>query len=780
MILHDETFEDLAKAPIKIETNVIVVRRIVEPFVEGEEQEEIDDVTAKWESSDVLMEVKIDAVGQMLGSGTKKATVKLLGIVDTAQVQDLFQIRLGLYDIDPSVAGYNYISLGYFSIDEIDYNYDDGFTTITMYDPMWKAGNTLYTEAVGLDSVTYPVSIQDFAGMVATLLNVTLHEDFADLPNADYMIQEDLYSEISTANLKNVINDIAGATGSTAHITDKTLHFHNFEVEDENLTSNELKKLKIGDTYGPITSVVLSRQPQNDNIAINASAPGDNIVSNVDTSTNLLTIEDHGMIDGNLIRIESSITLPAPLTANTNYYVYTNDELDTFALAPTYEDAVAGTNLIDLATAGSGEIVLPALPTREIQIINNEIVDDEREILLPPLYNVLAGLDWTDVKATTVGLPWHEIGDVIQFTQGATTVKAFISEVHLVLAGGVQEQLVSTVPELAAINYAAAGGITRTIYNTEIKVDKQNQEITSVVSRQDTLEGQVNEQYSEINQDVDDVLITIQRAGGGNILYNSVGFAKESFRDVDNMSYDKLLYWTYPDPYDIDVNGTATSYSSSDSQSAGGISGQVIEMTGDMMISQRVTVAAGVPLVFALRAKNTIGTGSVTITLENDTDTFTLEIDDLATYDWQEFNISTDDKPYFISTEPTLLVTIQATDAQKFLFTDLRLMYGAAVQGWVQANGEILSANVQFTTDGVRVFDSVHDTETRMTFNEFSTRRKTDNEILFEADDQGVITNNLTIKGRTTYERDGDAIIKQITVGSANPKAGLAFIRVVD
>ncbi len=107
-------------------------------------------------------------------------------------------------------------------------------------------------------------------------------------------------------------------------------------------------------------------------------------------------------------------------------------------------------------------------------------------------------------------------------------------------------------------------------------------------------------------------------------------------------------------------------------------------------------------------------------------------------------------------------------------------MYGATTQGWVQANGEILSANVQFTTEGVRVFDSVHDTETRMTFNEFSTRRKSDDEILFEADDLGVVTNNLSIKGRTSYIRDGDVIVKQLTIGSANPKSGLAFIRVAE
>ncbi len=789
MILHDETFEELAKANIKVEPNVIVARRINGEFVEGEEQEVIDDPLARWTSgktsevdtNGILMEVKIDAVGEMLGSATKKATVKLIGIVDDALVGDLFQVRLGLYDIDPSVSGYNYVSVGHFTVDSIDYDYEAGSTTIVLYDRMWRAGNTLYTEAVGLDFIEYPITVEAFAETIAGLLGVTVAPGFADLPNSQYSILEDLYSEISTATLKNVIQDIAGATGTTARMTDEVLHFVAYDPQvDQNLSSSELKTLKISETYGPITSVVLGRVPQNDNIAINANAPAENLITLVDTTTNLLTLAEHGMSDGNMIRLNSTLTLPAPLVVDGNYYIFTNTETDTFALAPTYNDAVAGTNLIDLTTTGTGDITIPTLQTREIQINNNEILDDDRETLLPPLYNALSGIDWTDVKADTTGLGWYEIGDVIHFTQGAVTVRAFISEVHLVLAGSIKEQLVSRVPALAAINYAAAGGITRTIYNTEIKVDKQNQEIVSVVSRQDTLEGQVNTQYTEINQDVDDVLITIQRAGGGNILYNSVGFAKETFRDISNMSYDKLLYWAYPDPYDITTNGRATSYSSSDSQSFGGISGQVVELSGaDMSISQRVTVGAGVPLCFALRVKNTIGTGGAVITLQNETDTFTLTIDDLATYEWQEFKIEN-----FESTEPWLDVTIQVTAAAKFMFTDLRLMYGATTQGWVQANGEILSANVQFTTEGVRVFDSVHETETRMTFNEFSTRRKTTDgtpgEILFEADDQGVVTNNLSIKGRTSYIRDGNVIIKQLTVGSDNPKSGLAFIKVVE
>lgn len=768
MILHDQTFEDLATAPVKT-VDIEVVRQIFDIYGF------IDD-TPYWTSSDLLMDVKIDAVGEMLGSATKKATVKLLGIQDNIASEDIFQVRLGIYDLDPSVSGFNYISEGFFIVEDVAYDYEAGSTTITMYDHMWKAGKLLYTEVVPQDTFTYPITVEQMAEFIASILNIDLMADFGQLPNSDYEIIEDLYSLISGTTIKNVIQDIAGATGTTARITDNTLVFSQYDPSDENLTSVELKKLKIGETYGPVTSVVLSRVPQNDNIAIYAANPSESLVESVDTSLNLMTITAHDMIDGNMIQFETTETLPAPLEANVQYYVFTDTELDTFALAPTYTDAIAGTNLIDLTTEGTGDLAVVNIITKEIQIINNEILDDERQDLLPPLYNVLSGIDWTDVKADTVGLGWHEVGDVIHFTQGIRTVKAFISEIHLTLASSIKENLVSVVPVVAAINYAAAGGVIKTLYNTEIKVDRQDQEIVSVVSRQDILEDQVNDNFTQINQDVDDVLITIQRAGGGNLLYNSVGFARETFRDSSDVAYDKLLYWTYNDSYDIDTNGRATSYSSSQSQAAGGISGQVIEMSGaDMSIYQRVTVGVGIPLSFALMVDNIIGTGTATITLENETDSYTIEIDDAQTYEWTEFKIED-----FVATMPWLDVTIQVDDANKLQFTDLRLMYGSTMQGWVQANGEILSANVQFTTEGVRVFDSVHDTETRMTFNEFSTKSKSDGEVLFEADDLGVLTNNLTIKGRTSYIRDDEIIIKQITVGSDNPKSGLAFIKVAE
>lgn len=770
MITHTLAFENLAKAPVK-QTNVIVARQLL-----GET--DYTDDTPIWTSSDSLMQVKIDAVGEMLGTATKKATVTLIGIIDNIVVKDIYQIRLGIYNADPSVSGYTYISEGFFIVDTIDYNYDAGSTVVTMYDHMWTAGHSLYTDTVVTGALEYPVTVQDMAEYVSTLLGLTLDAGFSSLPNSQFEITEDLYSGISGATMQNVIQDIAGATGTTARISDTTLTFSQYSVNSENLNSDSLKTLKIGDTYGPITSVVLGRVPQNDNIAVFSVAPFTDTITAVNTTTNLLTITAHAMADGNMVRVASTGTLPAPLQADTNYYVYTDGETDTFALAPTYNDAIAGTNLIDLTTAGTGTITIPSLTTREIQINNNQILDDNRQDLLPPLYNELSGIDWTDVKSDTIGLGWHEVGDVIQFTQGSKTVKAFLNEIHVTLAGSIKETLISTIPDVAAINYQTAGGILKTLYNTEIKVDKQAQEIVSVVSQQTEFEGETQENFTQLTQNVNDVTLTIQKAGGGNLLTNSVGFAKEQTTDADDVSYGKLVGWEYEPGYTVAGNGTITSYDSSDSQNNGGISGRVIQMSTDYLsdeyvtLKQRVNVAVGTPLSFGLRFNKLANKGWALISVENDNDFYYLYVDEVENYVWEEIVHEN-----FVTTMPWLDVTVEAS-AENFMFTDLRLMYGTTMQNWVQSNSEILSANVQFTKDGMRIFDESHDTETQVTYNEFSTRRRSDGMVLFEADDSGVVTNDLKIRGSTSYERDGETIIKQITIPSSNPRGGIAFIRV--
>lgn len=773
------SFKASAVAPVK-QSHVIVTSKLRDPLTGV-----YTDGPISWTSADYLQSVNLDAIGSFLGTATKKATIKLQYLrggvaVETPLNGDQFEVSLGLNpmpnDLSYPTVSYDYVSLGYFTVDEVSFNYEAGSVTITMYDQMWSAQSANSTDTDQTAALLFPCTIEELAEQVAAIMGVSFMSGFSAFPNASFIIDANPYSNISNANMQTVIQEIASATGTSARISGTTLEFIQYEVSSEVLDSDTLRKLKVGKKYGPVTSVIFGRIPQNDNIAITNQSADVSSISSINATTNLFTIVGHGLVDGSLVQVESTIDLPEPLESGKNYFVYTNGSVDTFALTPTLADGLAGTNIIDLTTAGSGSISLSNLKTQEVQINNNQIVYNDRQDTLLPVYEALVGTEWNECSSTTVGLGWFEVGDVIQYSQDSGVVKSFISEIHLVLKGSVKETLKSSVPDVATINYQTAGGILRTLYNTEIKVDKQNNEITSIVSQQDEYAESVQDNFTQVYQNIENILLTVQNSGGGNMILNSVGYATDSEEDDSGASYDKLSFWDYNIGYDQAIHGSVKSYSSSESQNFGGISGQVIEMVGaSVLIKQRINVAVGTLVSLAMRVKNVIGTGSATISITNDADVDlpVILIDNAENYNWQEI---TPDP--FAVTLPWIDITIEVTAATRFIFTDLRMAYGESNQGWTQAVNELLSTNVQFTKNGMKIFDNEHNTETQVTYNEFSTRRRSDGKILFEADDSGVVTQDLSVKGRVSYfDKDEVEVIRQITIPLSSPRAGIAYIR---
>lgn len=752
MIYHDPTFETLATAPIK-QSNVVVAKQVGDIYG-------YFDSTTVYTSSDALISVKIDAVGSFLGTATKKATVVLLGIFDDSQVGDVFQVRLGLYNKDPANLGFNNISEGFFVVDTIAYDYDSGETTYTMYDWMWTATNTPYPTGF-----TYPTTVYGLAQQVASAIGIDLDPNFSTLPNASYTIAADLYADISNATLQTVIQELAEATGTSAKISDTTLMFTKFSVTSEVLTSNELKTLTIGSLYGPVTSVVLGRVPQNDNIVLSNANSNSNTISNVNTTTNLITITSNGMSDGTLVQIQSDTTLPAPLQEATNYYVYTNGNANTFALANTYTDAIDGTNLIDLTTTGSGTIILSQLQTQEVQINNVQILDNDRQTLLPSLYAELLGIGWSASTSDTVGTGWHEVGDVISYQQGTTTVSSFLSEVHLTLSGSVQENLVSVIPDAQTINYQTAGGVLQTLYDTEIKVDKQNNDIDSIVSQQLTYQNDTATNFTEVYQTINGVTTQIQSAGGGNFIINSVGRAKEAD--------GTLTAWTTAG------TGNITSYSSAGSLAAGGTSGYAIELTGaSAQISQQIAVATTSAYSLGFRVNKALGDGGARVYLQNSVTNFYIDILSTSEYDWAELKLEniTPGQNYW---NVILVVTSTTT---KIEITDLRVLLGSTISPWVQSHDEILNTQVALTTAGIRVSSSSNPGDyTVMTPEEFagySNASGTD-ERVFWLNEDTLRTENITVTEGVDYGPDvttgGGGIIRSVVVSSGD-RPGIAFV----
>lgn len=269
--------------------------------------------------------------------------------------------------------------------------------------------------------------------------------------------------------------------------------------------------------------------------------------------------------------------------------------------------------------------------------------------------------------------------------------QVYVTDTHLELGNGIKETIKGAAPTTTQTDYARAGGITKTIYNTEIKVDKQKQEIESVVSKQTQVDQKLNEEFTKVTQNIKDVVTTIQTTGGGNLIKNSVGYAKNQDGTLVEWSKNNV--------------GEVKSYTSPESRSYGAISGNAIELKKGASITQRLNVASRgkIPYSLSFRAKKG-SIGTATVKLSNTIDSFVITIPENKEIIWQNFDLTKIDPSMNY-----LDVTVSTSNnCEQFLITDLMVNMGDQVVPWVQANGEILNTQVAVNDQGMMVSSSVY------------------------------------------------------------------------
>ncbi len=391
---------------------------------------------------------------------------------------------------------------------------------------------------------------------------------------------------------------------------DDTLDFNTppISAPSETLTADNLITSKIGENWGVVNAVVLSRQPQNDNIEV---------------------------VD-----------------------------------AESVEETGQRTDLV---------------------IANNQILDKQRETTAQPLLDAVDGWEYRNAEIKTEGHAYHEIGDRLDVTINNETYQMVITKSTIIVDGGINETLTSSTPEAVPINYAKSGGITKTIFNTELAVDKQEQRIDAIVSRQDATDAAVTEQFTQITQNINGIVATVQGTGGGNFIRNSVGFGKDA--------NGTLAIWQYGQGA---TTTTVQSQSSPASLNAGATSGYEILMTGASEISQPLNLTPGETYTLAFRAqKGTVGSASVSV--GNTSETATIELADQTQYDWtQQQSVE------FTPTEGANTVSISVDAGSQIEITDLILTTGGGYS-WRQASGEIYNTQVSLDQAGVQVRSTVYD-----------------------------------------------------------------------
>lgn len=199
-----------------------------------------------------LQKFTITSTGGFLKTAMSKISLTLLG--EHRLTDQVIEAYYGVH----YEGEWHYALKGKFIITEATYKKDKETTELIGYDNMLKF-QTDYT-SVG----QYPTTLYNYLIGLSSLAGVIVEND--NIYNGSLSMPEDYYQNLNEYTLRDVLEDICEASASHALINPQG----NLELRQINNTGEELDyallkpPLELGERWGDINSLVLSRQPQND------------------------------------------------------------------------------------------------------------------------------------------------------------------------------------------------------------------------------------------------------------------------------------------------------------------------------------------------------------------------------------------------------------------------------------------------------------------------------------------------------------------------------------
>lgn len=198
----------------------------------------------------------IEAVGDFLKASMKKITITLLG--------EYSQIKGTAIDVFYGVKvgnEFEYILLGKFNITEALFKKTTDTTEVTGYDNMLHF-------AVNYSPVgAYPTTLLGYLTALCAGAGVVLENE--TIYNGSIAVPEDYYQNIQDYTFRDVLEDVCELSASYALINPQgNLELRQIADTGETITYDNIFKFETGELYGGINSLVLSRQPQNDDVYI--------------------------------------------------------------------------------------------------------------------------------------------------------------------------------------------------------------------------------------------------------------------------------------------------------------------------------------------------------------------------------------------------------------------------------------------------------------------------------------------------------------------------------
>lgn len=331
----------------------------------------------------------------------------------------------------------------------------------------------------------------------------------------------------------------------------------------------------------------------------------------------------------------------------------------------------------------------------EWKIQNNEIIDKDRDSAMTPIYNAIHGISYYPFETNTEGLGWYEIGDNFDIVNDVGDVfNTTLFNFSITIDGGIKETLKTVASTKTETQYQYATTIAKRVKNTEIIVDKQGQNISSLVTDMYDEDGIIHENFTQVYQNINNIVNSVQNSGGANLIKNSVMFAYDSEGN--------------PNEWTTSGAGTLLISASAEAMANGSLSGHVFVLN-NKTVNQMVRVKAStesdpnkVYYTFSTRIKKNT-TGSCYVKLYNDVEEHIIEIPVGENVFYKEYTLQG-----LLPKDDHYIVEFYGSADSDATFTDNMLAVGEYKTQWQQASGEVMNTQVNINLDGVLIKSSVY------------------------------------------------------------------------
>ena len=221
-----------------------------------------------------LVKFTINGVGELLKPSMKQIDITLVG--DYLSLKG--QAVRAYYGVKTD-GDFEYEQIGIFNILEAEQSKDSQSTKLKGYDNMVEFMKPYQPVS------DFPTTLAPFLQSLAAGAGVPLNTE--DVYNGNLPMPEDYWATIPEATYRDVLKEICEVAVSNARINPQG------ELElipithdsGETLTYNNLIDYKLEDSWGKVNSLVLSRQPQNDDVFLQ-----DEEAINTPTNRNILDL----------------------------------------------------------------------------------------------------------------------------------------------------------------------------------------------------------------------------------------------------------------------------------------------------------------------------------------------------------------------------------------------------------------------------------------------------------------------------------------------------------